>query len=67
MVNPTATILSAKLMLDYLGLHRKADSLERAVVAVYRDGKSLTILGGSITVKGRPKTNFEQRFQKLVF
>lgn len=41
-VNPTATILSAKLMLGHLSLHREADSLENAVAAVYRDGKGLT-------------------------
>ena len=49
-VNPTATILSARLMLDYLGLHNEADSLESAVAAVYSDGKSLTgDQGGSAT------------------
>jgi len=41
-VNPTATILSAKLMLDYLGMRKEADVLEKAVAAVYRDGKNLT-------------------------
>jgi len=41
-VNPTATILSAKLMLDYLGMHEEATALETAVAAVYREGKSLT-------------------------
>lgn len=49
-VNPTATILSARLMLQYLGMHREADGLERAVAAVYLDGKSLTSdQGGSAT------------------
>ncbi len=41
-VNPTATILSAKLMLDYLGMHEEASALEKAVAAVYKEGKSLT-------------------------
>jgi len=40
--NPTATILSAKLMLDYLGLYQEAESLERAVARVYRAGTKLT-------------------------
>ena len=48
--NPTATILSAKLMLDYLGMHQEADALERAVAAVYKDGKNLTYdQGGKAT------------------
>lgn len=41
-VNPTATILSARLMLDYLEMHQEADALEKAVAAAYKDGKSLT-------------------------
>jgi 3-isopropylmalate dehydrogenase len=41
-VNPTATILSAKLMLDYLDMRQEADALERAVAAVYRKGENLT-------------------------
>jgi isocitrate/isopropylmalate dehydrogenase len=47
-VNPTATILSAKLMLETLGMHGEADALERAVAAVYKEGKHLTFdQGGS--------------------
>ncbi|MFC2021418.1 isocitrate/isopropylmalate dehydrogenase family protein [Chloroflexota bacterium] len=41
-VNPTAAILSARYMLDYLGMRQEADSLENALAAVYRDGKILT-------------------------
>ncbi len=49
-VNPTATILSAKLMLDYLGMHAEATALDRAVMAVYSDGRHLTAdQGGSVT------------------
>ena len=49
-VNPTATILSAKLMLDYLGMHDEATALEGAVAKVYREGKSLTYdQGGKAT------------------
>jgi len=40
--NPTATILSAKLMLEHIGLKKEAESLERAVAAVYEKGASLT-------------------------
>ena len=49
-VNPTATILSAKLMLDYLGMHPEAIAVEKAVAAVYQDGSILTLdQGGSAT------------------
>lgn len=49
-VNPTATILSARMMLDYLGLSREADALEQAVAAVYREGRHLTAdQGGTAT------------------
>lgn len=40
--NPTATMLSAKYMLDFLGMRQEADTLERAVAAVYKEGKTLT-------------------------
>jgi isocitrate/isopropylmalate dehydrogenase len=40
--NPTATILSAALMLDHMGLGAEADRLQAAVGRVYRDGKRLT-------------------------
>ncbi|MFV0445024.1 MAG: isocitrate/isopropylmalate dehydrogenase family protein [Planctomycetaceae bacterium] len=41
-VNPTAVILSAKLMLDHLGEKAAADKLERAVAAVIEEGKDVT-------------------------
>jgi len=41
-INPTATILSAAFMLDYLGFGKEADRLQRAVEKVYREGKYLT-------------------------
>jgi isocitrate/isopropylmalate dehydrogenase len=41
-INPTAMILSAKMMLDHLGLAEPARALEDAVAAVYREGKHLT-------------------------
>lgn len=41
-INPTATILSAVMMLDYLGFEAAADRLERAVESVYAAGEPLT-------------------------
>lgn len=41
-VNPTAVILSAKLMLDHLGEHAAAEKLERAVAAVIEEGRDVT-------------------------
>jgi isocitrate dehydrogenase (NAD+) len=41
-VNPTAMILSGKLMLDHLGEADAAQRLERAVADVIREGKSVT-------------------------
>src|SRR5262247_974546 len=40
--NPTATILSAALMLEHMGLGAEAQRLQDAVGRVYRDGKVLT-------------------------
>ena len=39
-VNPIATILAAKMMLDWLGETEKAERLERAVAAVIEEGRS---------------------------
>ena len=48
--NPTATILSACLMLDHMALAAEAGRLEAALARVYRDGKTLTPdQGGSAT------------------
>lgn len=41
-VNPMATILSAVMMLDYMGEHLKARKLEEAVVEVLREGRNVT-------------------------
>ena len=41
-VNPTATLLSAAMMLDYLGLASAAERLEAAVARVYAAGSVLT-------------------------
>ena len=40
--NPTAMILSGKLMLDHLGEREAAGRLERAVTAVIAEGKKVT-------------------------
>ncbi len=47
-VNPIATILAAKMMLDWLGEKAMAAALEKAVAEVIRDGKVRTYdMGGS--------------------
>ncbi len=50
--NPMAAILSAKMMLDYLGENKWAEYVENAVVTVLREGKHLTPdLGGTSTTR----------------
>lgn len=47
-VNPIATILAAKMMLDWLGETEKADALERATAEVIAEGKVRTYdMGGT--------------------
>jgi isocitrate dehydrogenase len=47
-VNPTATILSAAWMLDYLGDGKKAEEIRSATESVISEGKTVTYdLGGS--------------------
>ncbi len=41
-INPTATMLSATMMLDYLGFRDEARRFENAIRKVYADGKVLT-------------------------
>jgi 3-isopropylmalate dehydrogenase len=49
-VNPIATILAAKMMLDWLGEKEKAARLEQAVAAVIRAGQARTYdMGGTST------------------
>ena len=49
-VNPIATILAAKMMLDWLGETDKAVRLEEAVAAVIAEGKVRTYdMGGTNT------------------
>src|SRR4029079_15585388 len=48
-VNPTALLLSAKLMLEYLGEAQAAKNLEKAIVEIIREGRSVTYdLGGNV-------------------
>jgi len=52
-INPTATLLSAVMMLDYLGFPEDARRLERAVHTVYAEGRALTPdQGGDGTSEG---------------
>ncbi|MGQ9617682.1 MAG: isocitrate/isopropylmalate dehydrogenase family protein [Candidatus Aminicenantia bacterium] len=47
-VNPVATILAAKMMLEWLGEKEKAQEIERAVTEVIKEGKVRTYdMGGS--------------------
>jgi isocitrate/isopropylmalate dehydrogenase len=47
-VNPIATVLSAKMMLDWLGETEKGAAVERAIAEVIREGKVRTYdMGGS--------------------
>ncbi len=41
-INPTATLLSAAMMLDHLGFSKAARRLEAAIAEVYAAGRSLT-------------------------
>jgi isocitrate/isopropylmalate dehydrogenase len=47
-VNPIATILAAKMMLEWLGETEKAQAIERATAEVIREGKVRTYdMGGT--------------------
>jgi isocitrate/isopropylmalate dehydrogenase len=49
-VNPMATLLSVKLMLDWLGETEKASALESAIASVIKEGKIRTYdMGGKST------------------
>ncbi|MGD8227886.1 MAG: isocitrate/isopropylmalate family dehydrogenase [Desulfobacteraceae bacterium] len=41
-INPTAMILSMKMMLEFLGMIEEAKAVERAVASVYKEGRWLT-------------------------
>jgi isocitrate/isopropylmalate dehydrogenase len=46
--NPTAMLLSACMMLDYLGMHEKAEMLRNAIVELYRKGVRTKDVGGNV-------------------
>jgi isocitrate/isopropylmalate dehydrogenase len=49
-VNPLATFLAAKMMLEWLGESGKAKRLEEAIAAVIKEGKVRTYdMGGNST------------------
>ncbi|MFC7157011.1 isocitrate/isopropylmalate family dehydrogenase [Halomarina halobia] len=51
-INPTATLLSAAMLLEYVGAPAEATRLVRAIEATYRDGASLTPdQGGTATTE----------------
>jgi isocitrate/isopropylmalate dehydrogenase len=51
-INPTATLLSGALLLEYLGFGPAARRLERAIERVYAEGKTLTRdQGGNATTR----------------
>ena len=41
-INPTATLLSAVMMLEHLGFGGAADRLDSALTRIYADGRVLT-------------------------
>jgi isocitrate/isopropylmalate dehydrogenase len=42
-INPTATLLSGALMLEYLGFGEQANSLRQAIAQVYREGVTIPV------------------------
>jgi isocitrate/isopropylmalate dehydrogenase len=51
-INPTATLLSAVMMLEWLGLDAEAARLDRAITDVYARGRTLTIDQGGTATTG---------------
>ena len=52
-INPTATLLSGAMLLDYLGFAAEARRLKRSIESVYAEGASLTPdQGGSASTTG---------------
>ncbi len=47
--NPVAAILTAAMMLDYLGLKQPAEAMERAVEEAVRRGQTTKDIGGSLS------------------
>jgi isocitrate/isopropylmalate dehydrogenase len=51
-INPTATLLSAVMMLEWLGHDRPAARLDQAITDVYADGRTLTVDQGGTATTG---------------
>ena len=52
-INPTAALLSAAMMLDYLDFEREGARIRAALARVYKDGRALTPdQGGSTSTTG---------------
>jgi isocitrate dehydrogenase (NAD+) len=49
LANPTALLLSATMMLRYMGLNTHADSIEKSVLKTIADGPRTGDLGGKAT------------------
>ena len=62
-INPTATLLSAALMLDYLGWPEEAQRLEAAIAQIYANGSILPPDQGGIA----STTVFCAEVRKLLF
>lgn len=60
-VNPTATLLAAKMMLEWLGEEERARSLEKAIAAVIKEGKVRTYdMGGNASTMDMAKAVAER-------
>jgi len=64
-VNPTAMILSVKMMLDYLGETEKANRLEEAVARVIKEGKVKTYDMGGINTTLEMGEEIARKYQTL--
>jgi 3-isopropylmalate dehydrogenase len=65
-VNPIATILAAKMMLDWLGEAERAKTIEDATAGVIREGKVRTYdMGGSATTLDMAKAIAEKCGRKV--
>ena len=51
-INPTATLLSAVMMLEWLGLELPAARLDRAITDVYAEGRTLPVDQGGTATTG---------------
>lgn len=51
-INPTATLLSAAMLLEWLGLDDDASRLDRAVTEIYADGRILPVDQGGTATTG---------------